>query len=94
MVSQQVVWRFLNSVGGLRIICHPGSQTGENRNHYRLFSGRHSTYHASGTSTPFFQFRNDGRILDARGLMIDSIEGLGRAYFEHDISSIPEHALI
>jgi len=63
------------------------------KNHYRLFSGSHSTYHASGMLTPFFRFRNDDRILDVHGLMIDSIDGLGRAYFEQHTSPRPEHAI-
>ncbi|KAF2439782.1 HET-domain-containing protein [Karstenula rhodostoma CBS 690.94] len=58
-----------------------------NKNHYRLFSGRHSTYLAGRPSSAVYSFRFEGRVLDVAGIIIDTVQGLGEAYFEHTTSS-------
>ena len=65
-----------------------------NGEHYRLFSGAHSTYHAGGTSVASYRFRDDGRILDVDGVMVDEVDGLGCAYLEYDVSSRPQDCVI
>lgn len=64
-----------------------------NKNHYRLFSGRKSNYHASGASTPFIKFKNNDRILTVKGVTLDIISGVGQAYFEKDIKGSGNLAL-
>ncbi|KAG9195848.1 hypothetical protein G6011_00969 [Alternaria panax] len=59
----------------------------KNKQHYRLFSGPHSTYHASGTSVASYCFKEDGRLLDVDGIMIDKVDGLGCAYLEYGTSA-------
>ncbi|KAI8935043.1 hypothetical protein NX059_008707 [Plenodomus lindquistii] len=62
-----------------------------NKNHYRLHSGTHSSYHAGGNSLPVYRFRKDESILDLQGVVIDTIDGLGAAYFEYGDSTTPSH---
>ncbi|EUC49898.1 hypothetical protein COCMIDRAFT_1312 [Bipolaris oryzae ATCC 44560] len=64
-----------------------------NKNHYRLFSGHHSTYSAGSASTASYHFRSEACILDVDGVILDAVDGLGQAYFEYGTSSLPEHAV-
>lgn len=64
-----------------------------NKDHYRLFSGHHSTYHAGGTSIASHRFRNESRVLDVDGVILDAVDGLGQAYFEYGTSSMLEHGV-
>jgi len=62
--------------------------------HWRLYSGRRSRFRVGGTGKPSFEFQDQGHILKVDGIMIDTITGLGTAYFEDDVSLEPEHALV
>jgi hypothetical protein len=61
------------------------------KDHYRLFSGRHSSYHTGGASVASYLFRIEARILQVDGVILDSVDSLGQTYFEYGSSPSPEH---
>ncbi|KAF2997713.1 hypothetical protein E8E13_006810 [Curvularia kusanoi] len=64
-----------------------------NKGHYRLFSGSHSPYKAGKGSLPSYRFRDDSHVLEIDGIVLDTVDGLGPAYFEHATSSMLEHGM-
>lgn len=51
-------------------------------NHFRLFSGR-STFHATKNSNAVFHFGLHDQTLSCLGLKFDTVDGLGKSYYEY-----------
>ncbi len=64
-----------------------------NKNHFRLFSGR-STYHAVLGKPPIFQFSANDSELSVQGFKIGDIEGLGASYYENYRSTEADDLLV
>jgi hypothetical protein len=64
-----------------------------NKNHFRLFSGR-STYHAVLGKPPIFQFSANDAELSVQGFKIGDIDGLGASYYEKYKSTEADDLLV
>ena len=64
-----------------------------NKNHFRLFSGR-STYHAVLGKPPIFQFSPNDAELSVQGFQIGEIDGLGASYYEKYTSTQKDDLLV